>query len=64
MYLAGSAMSFERGWISLFQLLATKPSGDLAQGALCGAQSEFPFMRGHMYPARQATLQAPPPAHR
>ena len=64
MYLAGSAMSFERGWISLFQLLATKPSGDLAQGALRGAQSEFPFTRGHMYPARQATLRARPPAHR
>ena len=64
MYLAGSAMSFERGWISLFQLLATKPSGDLAQGALRGAQSEFPFTRGHMYPAHGVTSPAPPPAHR
>ena len=64
MYLAGSAMSFERGWISLFQLLATKPSGDLAQGTLRGAQSDFPFTRGHMYPAHEVTSPAPPPARR
>jgi cyclopropane-fatty-acyl-phospholipid synthase len=68
MYLAGSAMSFERGWISLFQLLATRPSGDTAQGTMRGAQSVFPFTRGHMYrttrPQPDATPPAPPPARR
>ncbi len=64
MYLAGSAMSFERGWISLFQLLATKPSGDLGQGTMRGAQSAFPFTRWHMYPALKVASPALPPAHR
>ncbi len=49
LYLAGSAMSFEHGWISLFQMLAARPSGDLAGGALRGAQSAYPFNRGYMY---------------
>lgn len=49
LYLAGSAMSFERGWISLFQMLAARPSGDLAAGALRGAQSAYPFNRAYMY---------------
>ena len=49
LYLAGCAMSFERGWISLFQLLASRPSGDVSTGALRGAQSAFPFNREYMY---------------
>ena len=49
LYLAGSAMSFEQGWISLHQMLATRPSGDLAQGRLKGAQSVYPFSRSYMY---------------
>jgi cyclopropane-fatty-acyl-phospholipid synthase len=49
LYLAGSAMSFEQGWISLFQMLASRPSGDVAAGAMRGAQSRFPFNRGYMY---------------
>ena len=48
-YLAGSAASFEKGWLCLFQMLASKPSGDLAQGPMRGAQSPFPFNRGYMY---------------
>jgi cyclopropane-fatty-acyl-phospholipid synthase len=52
LYLAGSAMCFEQGWISLFQMLATRPSGDTAQGSMRGAQSEFPFNRGYMYADR------------
>jgi cyclopropane-fatty-acyl-phospholipid synthase len=51
LYLAGSAMCFEHGWISLFQMLAARPSGDLAAGALRGAQSPYPFNRGYMYRA-------------
>jgi len=49
LYLAGSAMCFEQGWISLFQMLATKPSGDAEGGALRGAQSVYPFNRGYVY---------------
>lgn len=52
LYLAGSAMSFEQGWISLHQLLAMRPSGDTrnAQAAqLAGAQSRYPFSRDYMY---------------
>ena len=49
LYLAGSAMSFEQGWISLHQMLATRPSGDITGGSLQGAQSVYPFKRGYMY---------------
>jgi cyclopropane-fatty-acyl-phospholipid synthase len=49
LYLAGSAMSFERGWISLHQMLAARPDGDPAGGALAGAQSVYPFNRAYMY---------------
>lgn len=48
LYLAGSAMGFERGWMSLYQLLAARPSGDVQQGELRGAQCDYPFSRGHM----------------
>lgn len=49
LYLAGSAMSFERGWISLHQMLASRPSGDIADGPMRGAQSVFPFNRAYIY---------------
>lgn len=49
LYLAGSAMSFEQGWISLFQMLASNPSGSVGEGPLRGAQSSFPFNREYMY---------------
>ena len=49
LYLAGSAMSFEEGWISLHQLLATRPSGDARNAAVKGAQSVYPFSRDYMY---------------
>ena len=49
LYLAGSAAAFERGWMSLHQVLAAKPSGDFASGALPGAQSVYPFTRDHVY---------------
>jgi len=41
LYLAGSAMSFEKGWIALHQVLATRPSESL---------SAYPFKRDYMYP--------------
>lgn len=49
LYLAGSAMAFERGWMSLHQVLAIKPSGDLKAGAMPGAQSTYPFTRDYIY---------------
>jgi cyclopropane-fatty-acyl-phospholipid synthase len=49
LYLAGSAMSFERGWLSLHQTLASRPSGHLGEGVLRGAQSCYPFNRDYIY---------------
>jgi cyclopropane-fatty-acyl-phospholipid synthase len=52
LYLAGSATAFEQGWISLHQMLAARPSGDVEEGELRGAQSAYPFQRAYMYPGR------------
>lgn len=49
LYLAGSATAFERGWLSLYQLLASRPDGNLGTGELRGAQCGYPFNRAHMY---------------
>ena len=49
LYLAGCAMSFERGWISLFQLLASRPDGNVESGVMRGAQSAYPFNREYIY---------------
>ncbi len=49
LYLAGSAMGFERGWMGLHQLLAIRPGGQLQAGPLRGAQSSYPFQRDHVY---------------
>ncbi|MEF7615447.1 class I SAM-dependent methyltransferase [Aquincola sp. MAHUQ-54] len=49
LYLAGSAMSFERGWLSLHQMLAVRPDGHMETGVMRGAQSAFPFNREYIY---------------
>ncbi|HEX7888915.1 MAG TPA: class I SAM-dependent methyltransferase [Ramlibacter sp.] len=49
LYLAGCAMSFERGWNALHQFLAIRPDNNMNTGPLRGAQSAYPFSRGHMY---------------
>jgi cyclopropane-fatty-acyl-phospholipid synthase len=49
LYLAGSAMCFEQGWISLHQMLATRPDGKVEGGALRGSQSVYPFVRDYIY---------------
>jgi len=49
LYLAGSAMSFEQGWISLSQMLASRPDGEVTRGPMRGAQSGYPFNREYMY---------------
>jgi cyclopropane-fatty-acyl-phospholipid synthase len=48
-YLGGSAMAFEQGWMALFQMLAAKPTGHVCDGPMRGAQSPYPFNRGYMY---------------
>lgn len=66
LYLAGSAMSFEQGWISLHQMLATRPSGKRRGGTLRGAQSDYPFQREHIYreggPSCSTNSSPKPPA--
>ncbi|MBX3637409.1 MAG: class I SAM-dependent methyltransferase [Rubrivivax sp.] len=49
LYLAGSAMGFERGWMALHQTLAARPSGVLSGTRLPGAMSDYPFERGYIY---------------
>ncbi len=62
LYLAGSAIAFERGWMSLHQVLAAKPSGDLVAGAMPGAQSAYPFTRDYIYRNDGPnSLRSPPP---
>lgn len=51
LYLAGSAMSFEQGWISLHQMLAVRPVEGTSDEAIRGAQSRYPFRRDYMYAA-------------
>jgi len=52
LYLAGSAMCFERAWLSLYQMLCARRTGEPADGPMRGAQSDYPFNRGYMYPQR------------
>ncbi len=52
LYLAGSAMSFERGWLSLHQMLCARRTGDVDSGPMRGAQSSYPFNRAYMYAQR------------
>ncbi len=54
LYLAGSAMGFEQGWISLFQILGARPNGQVemrpgVSTRLRATQSEYPFNRAYMY---------------
>jgi cyclopropane-fatty-acyl-phospholipid synthase len=49
LYLAGCAMTFERGWTALHQILATRPNGDMNTGSMRGGQSLYPFTRDYIY---------------
>ncbi|MES2185320.1 MAG: cyclopropane-fatty-acyl-phospholipid synthase family protein [Pseudomonadota bacterium] len=55
LYLSGCAMSFEHGWISLHQVLATRPDGRIDSGRLPGAQSVYPFQRDYIYEEKNKT---------
>ena len=52
LYLAGSAMSFERGWLALHQMLSAHRTGEIDSGSMRGAQSSYPFNRAYMYTPR------------
>ena len=52
LYLAGSAMSFERGWLALHQMLSARRTGEVDSGPMRGAQSSYPFNRAYMYAQR------------
>ncbi len=49
LYLAGSAMSFEQGWLSLHQILASRPSDTVQDEKIKGAMASYPFRRDYMY---------------
>ncbi|HEY5719321.1 MAG TPA: class I SAM-dependent methyltransferase [Gammaproteobacteria bacterium] len=61
LYLAGSAMAFERGWLSLNQLLAIRPDGDIEHGPMRGSQSAYPFNRDHLAAVEPRALPGAPP---
>lgn len=48
LYLAGSAMCFERGWLALYQLLAARPDDGGGSPRAWAARSDYPFTRTHM----------------
>ena len=48
LYLATSALGFERGWMALHQMLATRPCEGSTKHSP-GAMSDYPFERGYMY---------------
>lgn len=72
LYLAGSAMGFEHGWTSLFQILASRPAeigmhSDHVHGRVTGtgvgtgaARCDYPFNRAYIY-AQDSSAQATHP---
>ena len=49
LYLAGTALGFEQGWMALHQMLSIRPDGNTASGTMRGAQSDYPFTRDALY---------------
>ncbi|CAE6889197.1 class I SAM-dependent methyltransferase [Paraburkholderia domus] len=70
LYLAGSAMGFERGWTSLFQILVSRPADmtgrrDHSTRRLGVERRGYPFNRAYMYatsPDAEATDKERDPA--
>lgn len=63
LYLAGSAMSFERGWLGLYQLLGARPDHQMEaphDTGLRGRQSAYPFARDYIYAAGPGRTAAGP----
>ena len=63
LYLAGSALGFEQGWMALYQMLSIRPDGNAVRGAMRGAQSDYPFTRDALYsrPSPCSTNSNPAP---
>lgn len=63
LYLAGSAMNFEHGWLGLYQLLGARPDHQVEQPmreGLRGRQCAYPFERSYIYaPAHDSAREAP-----
>ena len=49
LYLAGSAMSFEQGWLALHQILASRPADAGHDKKITGARGVYPFRRDYIY---------------
>ena len=49
LYLAGSAMSFEQGWLALHQILASRPADAGHDKKITGARAVYPFRRDYIY---------------
>jgi len=61
LYLAGCALSFEQGWISLHQVLCQPMPSGLGDELDANRSQTFPFRRDYMYaPARPADAIATP----
>ena len=57
LYLAGSAMSFEQGWISLHQMLATRPDGKVERRRIARRAIGVPFCpRLHLQISERGTM--------
>jgi cyclopropane-fatty-acyl-phospholipid synthase len=48
LYLAGSAMCFEHGWLALHQVLAARPDAQRLPSRAWSAHSDYPFDRRYM----------------
>lgn len=48
LYLAGSALCFERGWLGLYQLLATRSDLSAGGNPAWPTLSDYPFTRAHL----------------
>lgn len=65
LYLAGSALGFEQGWMALHQMLSIRPDGGTTCGTMPGTQSAYPFTRDYLYlrpqPCSTNSNPVPPP---
>ena len=67
LYLAGSALGFEQGWISVFQMIGTRPdregtNSEDGSSGIDACHSQYPFQRDYIYQSRadvNSAAQAP-----
>ena len=63
LYLAGCAMGFEHGWISLHQVLVTTPATGRTESFRHGPDLAYPWRRDYITPATPARDAARPRRH-